>query len=112
MFAAIAGDQGAEHFVMEIVFLLLFSLKYALLTLPKNISPIRMALDTPPSVGVAPRESPTVPTAEAVSKRAVFMGIPSSVLIAIPPVRKSVRYIRRIVAAFFIVSSVILLPKK
>ena len=30
VFAAIAGDQGAEHFVMGIVFLLLFSLKYAL----------------------------------------------------------------------------------
>ena len=30
MFAAIAGNQGAEHFVMGIVFLLLFSLKYAL----------------------------------------------------------------------------------
>lgn len=30
VFAAIAGDQGAEHFVVGIVFLLLFSLKYAL----------------------------------------------------------------------------------
>ena len=30
VFAAIAGDQSAEHFVMGIVFLLLFSLKYAL----------------------------------------------------------------------------------
>ena len=30
MFAAITGDQGAEHFVVGIVFLLLFSLKYAL----------------------------------------------------------------------------------
>ena len=30
VFAAITGDQGAEHFVVGIVFLLLFSLKYAL----------------------------------------------------------------------------------
>ena len=30
MFAAIAGNQGAEHFVVGIVFLLLFSLKYTL----------------------------------------------------------------------------------
>ena len=30
VFTAIAGDQSAEHFVMGIVFLLLFSLKYAL----------------------------------------------------------------------------------
>ena len=30
VFAAIAGNQGAEHFVVGIVFLLLFSLKYAL----------------------------------------------------------------------------------
>lgn len=30
VFAAITGDRGAEHFVVGIVFLLLFSLKYAL----------------------------------------------------------------------------------
>ena len=30
VFTAITGDQGAEHFVVGIVFLLLFSLKYAL----------------------------------------------------------------------------------
>ena len=40
-------------------------------TRPKNIRIIRMILEIIPRVGVSPRESPTVPMAELVSKRAI-----------------------------------------
>ena len=44
----------------------------------------------------------------SVSKRQSKIGMPSIQLMAIPPVRNNTRYIRRIVAAWFMVSSEIL----
>ena len=65
-----------------------------------------------PNSDVIPNDNPTVPIADAVSNRAVIKGILSMLLIIIPPVRNNVIYIKRIVAAFLIVLSEILLPKK
>ena len=44
-------------------------------TRPKNIRKARIQWEKTPSSGVMPRDSPTVPIAEAVSNRAVSMGI-------------------------------------
>lgn len=69
-------------------------------TRPKNISRIKTLRESRFSSGVIPRDRPTVPTAEAVSKRQVSMGSPSETLMIRPPVQHSVIYISEIVAAF------------
>ena len=63
-----------------------------------------------PSSGVIPRVSPTVPTADAVSKRQVSRGRPSIPEIRHPPVRNRNRYMTRTAAAVRTVSSEILRP--
>ena len=72
----------------------------------------RRSMEKYQDAALSPRERAEDLLEKMTLKEKVFIEIPSIVLIAIPPVRKSVRYIRRIVAAFFTVSSVILLPKK
>ena len=59
-----------------------------------------------------PRVNPTVPIADAVSYKQVSNGRLSIRLIKNPPVRNRMTYIIRIVAAFLIVSSFTLRPKK
>ena len=81
-------------------------------TRPKNISKMRISRDIRLRPGVIPRDSPTVPMADAVSNRQVSIGSPSMLLITMPQVKNSTRYISRIVAAFLIVSSGTLRPKK
>ncbi len=81
-------------------------------TLPRNIRKIKIKWEMIPNSDVIPNDNPTVPIADAVSNRAVIKGILSMLLIIIPPVRNNVIYIKRIVAAFLIVLSEILLPKK
>ena len=81
-------------------------------TLPRNISIIRIILETAPRAGVIPRVSPTVPTADAVSNRHSPIGRPSIRLIAAPPARKNETYIINTAAAFFVTDWSILLPKK
>ena len=81
-------------------------------TLPKNIRQIKIIWETSPRSGVIPNDNPTVPIADAVSNKAVISGISSVLLITIPPTRNKTIYIKKIVAAFLIVSSGICLPKK
>lgn len=81
-------------------------------TRPKNISRIKTLRESRFSSGVIPRDRPTVPTAEAVSKRQVSMGSPSETLMIRPPVQHSVIYISEIVAAFFTTSSSMRRPKR
>ena len=73
-------------------------------TRPKNISIIRTSFEIRHNWEVIPKDNPTVPTADEASKKAVGMGMPSTVLMKIPPNKKRIRYIIRIAAAFFIVS--------
>ena len=68
-------------------------------TRPKNISAIRIRCDIRPSCGVIPSERPTVPMAEAVSKRQSRTGRFSSLLMISPPVKNRIRYIIITVAA-------------
>ena len=81
-------------------------------TLPINIRIIRTILDNIPSCGVIPNVNPTVPTADAVSKRHFPNEIPSVTFIINAPVTNYVIYIIAIVAAFLTVSLSILLSKK
>ena len=74
-------------------------------TRPQNIKSIKIKWDTVPTSVVIPNVRPTVPIAEAVSKRQVKIGISSMQLMIIPPERKSTTYIRRMVAASFTVLS-------
>lgn len=71
-----------------------------------------MKWERAPSSGVIPKDSPTVPIADAVSNNAAIRGIRSTLLMIIPPARNNVIYMEKIVDAFLIVSSGILLPKK
>ena len=74
-------------------------------TRPKNIKMIKINLDAIPSVGVIPSVSPTVPTADAVSKRQDVIGRFSIALIAIPPNKNRVMYIINIAEAVLTVPS-------
>ena len=65
-----------------------------------------------PNPGVIPRESPTVPTAEAASNKHVRIGRSSVILIINPPTPLNVIYIKKTVAAFLSTSPFILRPKK
>ena len=54
-------------------------------TRPRYIRAARISLDAVHSVGVTPRDNPTVPIADAVSKRQAVKGMSSIMLITIPP---------------------------
>ena len=74
-------------------------------TLPKNISIIRMNCETIPNCEVMPRDSPTVPIADAVSNSDGSNGIFSRRQMIIPQPINSPIYSKKIVAALFTVSS-------
>ena len=80
-------------------------------TLPKNIRRISIPRETSPRVLVIPSVKPTVPMAEAVSKRQLKRGKFSIWLIINPPVRNKIIYMIKMVAEFLTISSDILLPK-
>ena len=63
------------------------------------------------SLGVIPRDSPTVPIAEKVSNIQIWVGISSTMLMIISASIAKETYINRIVAAFFTIESSTLLPK-
>lgn len=74
-------------------------------TRPRYIRAARISLDAVHSVGVTPRDNPTVPIADAVSKRQTVKGISSIMLITIPPDINIDVYSKKIVAALFTASS-------
>ena len=81
-------------------------------TRPKNMSRISIPCDKIPRLGVMPSVSPTVPIAEAVSKRQASKGSFSIILMISPPPKNKVRYIMRMVEAFLAASSSVRRPKK
>lgn len=80
-------------------------------TLPKNIKKIRIQRDRVDNVGVIPNVSPTVPMAEADSKRASSIGSWSiDEMKKAPKKNKTINNMKR-AAALFSVSDFILRPK-
>ena len=80
-------------------------------TLPRNINRTRITCEITPSPGVMPSVSPTVPTADAVSKIHTPNGRSSTIEITAALIKQSVKYIRKSVVAVLTVPDSILLPK-
>ena len=74
-------------------------------TLPMNMSNIRTICETVLSAGVIPRDSPTVPIADALSNRHVPIGRLFVMLMMKEPDKARKAYIRRSVEAVLIVPS-------
>ena len=77
-----------------------------------NIKAMRIPWESSPSEGVNPSESPTVPTAEAVSNRQADRGSFSTALITKPPPKNRVRYMKQTVEALHTALLSIRRPKK
>ena len=80
-------------------------------TRPININIIKIILDAIVREGVIPKDRPTVPMAEDVSKRQVKKGRSSMALKAKAPLKDRNRYKKNIAPAAFTASSITLLPK-
>ena len=80
-------------------------------TLPRYMSVISTICDGMCSCGVIPSVNPTVPTADAVSYRQADSGRFSSALIKTAPLKNSIKYIVRMVAAVLMALQSTLRPK-